>query len=921
MEYYNLLGQPGPYGERNPDPNLTDEQATYLYKGKPGEGDNKGLNAKGKPVDKKDVEEKLEEVGEPIRFTDGPDEGTTTTTTTPTKNNILTIQESLKELGFNPGPLDGITGPKTRAAAQAYINSLSGTEAKSAYDYYNGILGGLTAPSKETTTSTSTTNVDWWTPLGYDSPDEAYKEAAFDLTGEVGRFIEKAKAFYTNPSNQGKDFSKTSASSNSLESILSQIDGSNATRADISDRELELWKRDESYRKILRGDLSKEEWEEYTRSQLEKYKEEIQNDPTFAGKLGTWLNYAGRSIGTGITNVAEVALNVVADIGEDFFEFLLPNEGGWTDALWSGILGQPEGSTPITDITDQFKLVWDNDKQRFTTGDGYVLFLRDDDVTDEQTGSTLTESFDITIYDKDGNTQEIDPRSLDYWKDQGWSTTPITVTTKEVIDPKTGDVVIEEVVVEEEYPEGFPKRVYRKDSEFGEEVFNQDQLDGALAAGYSLENTGIYVYQPPGEGTAFGEQESTVGPGTVVSNQLNEFNNIPQGSILIEAAGQMYLGYQVPGAYGQIYDGNAMFMLYEVLGNDLVEAGIISPGGSPQVNVILGSKTDLNQYGLIVGGTDEISDDVEHPFIKFVENFENGKRINPWLNDTRINPNSGVTYQQEAIEFLSEQAIEQWSAEETQARFEGTAWYQQSTSTQRQWLTTQLTQPQTASQLLGDKQLEVKAQMESSGIESPPDALINYFAEKSVTGTWTDLYTTDQIALLADPYKPGARDTNLINFIEGVGVGSLNRTAVAEKEVQDMYRQYLGPSLGNASATEISEKAGQLRNNPDAANELKSYLEQQRLAMFPNYTNPTLRYNDIVQPYKNLVNQVWGQEADETSDWFIQMVQNNNIESAYKTLRDKGIELEIERVQNQALQDLESAIGEGSVQPNVGVNT
>ena len=91
--------------------------------------------------------------------------------------------------------------------------------------------------------------------------------------------------------------------------------------------------------------------------------------------------------------------------------------------------------------------------------------------------------------------------------------------------------------------------------------------------------------------------------------------------------------------------------------------------------------------------------------------------------------------------------------------------------------------------------------------------------------------------------------------------------------------------------------------------------------MFPNYTNPTLRYNDIVQPYKNLVNQVWGQEADETSDWFIQMVQNNNIESAYKTLRDKGIELEIERVQNQALQDLESAIGEGSVQPNVGVNT
>ena len=91
--------------------------------------------------------------------------------------------------------------------------------------------------------------------------------------------------------------------------------------------------------------------------------------------------------------------------------------------------------------------------------------------------------------------------------------------------------------------------------------------------------------------------------------------------------------------------------------------------------------------------------------------------------------------------------------------------------------------------------------------------------------------------------------------------------------------------------------------------------------MFPNYTTPTLRYNDIVQPYKNLVNQVWGEEADETSDWFIQMVQNNNIESAYQTLREKGIELGVERVQNQALQDLEDAIGEGSVQTDVGVNT
>ena len=43
-----------------------------------------------------------------------------------------------------------------------------------------------------------------------------------------------------------------------------------------------------------------------------------------------------------------------------------------------------------------------------------------------------------------------------------------------------------EVAATEEYPPGFPKTVYRSDSPNGEEVFNQEQLDAALANNYSL---------------------------------------------------------------------------------------------------------------------------------------------------------------------------------------------------------------------------------------------------------------------------------------------------------------------------------------------------------------------------------------------------------------------------------------------------
>ena len=111
---YNLLGQQGNKGDRNPDPNLTAEQATYLYDTPPGSGDNKGLTGAGKPVDKKDVDKKLKDVGVT------PTTETTTTTTTDTTPSvsgneaIRNAQTLLKNAGFDPGVIDGLNGPNTK---------------------------------------------------------------------------------------------------------------------------------------------------------------------------------------------------------------------------------------------------------------------------------------------------------------------------------------------------------------------------------------------------------------------------------------------------------------------------------------------------------------------------------------------------------------------------------------------------------------------------------------------------------------------------------------------------------------------------------------------------------------------------------------------------------------------------------------
>ena len=999
---YNLLGQQGPKGDRNPDPNLTDEQATYLYDKPPGQGENKGLTGAGKPVDEADVQQKLANVSQPPT-TQPP------TTGVKTGNPIKDLQTILKNAGFDPGPIDGIVGPKTRAGVESYINSLPENIRMSVYEYYNNLLGNIKKPKKtpwwkslgydteaeaikdgvtsvpttapKTSTwfeilgydteaeavkdglSPSSVVKDWWKKLGYDTEDEAIKDGVTGLPKDFIKNItsgpQPIENWWSSLGYNSEDVAikdganpldllnsniSTPTSNKSFAELVNEAFAgaesmpSDATNYDVDQLNKELGITNTAlgssirrgWERAMRGDLGANEYIQLVED-VNKAIAEYQNpDNSLAQRAGAFLRKGAMGLGflgRGVGSVLEETFGGLFNAGTDIFR---AEPGGVGDAFFDALVGADQGTNTLSN--------WFN-----TVKPGFRYDSATNKFYDIRTGNVVTAEEALSQppttqppggapgggaggagegplywgrYDSGSWATSTKPGKPEGFK-WAWELDEFPDKNEDLY---TSDKSIDEILDLVGEPEVININnqmitLYKR----GESPITVPATDAGqyLSRGWS-------TTQPVEGGVvdiAVEDTEEEVGPGQVVSDKLNEFNNVPQNSILIEAGGQLFLGYEVPGAYGQMYNGNPIFMLYEVLGNDVFEAGILTEGASPQINVSLGSLEDLNQYGIIVGGTDELTDDVEHPFIRFTENFEAGKRVNPWLNDTEINPNTGITYQQEAIEFLAEQALEQWTPETTQVRYEGSDWYRKSTTAQKTWLTTLLTQPQQANQDIQDKQIEVKIAMEANGIASPPDALVNWVAEKAVTGMWTQVYTDQQIALLADPYKPGTRDTGMVNFIEGVGVGTLDRLTVGEKTVRDLYRRYLGPSLGNASDTEIAEKAGQLRSNPDAEEQLKAYLEQQRLAMFGNYTNPTLTYNDIVQPYKNLVNQVWGQEVDETQDWFIKMVQDNDIEKAYTTLREKGIDQGIERVQDQALNDLQRSIGQGQIAPQLGANT
>ena len=371
-----------------------------------------------------------------------------------------------------------------------------------------------------------------------------------------------------------------------------------------------------------------------------------------------------------------------------------------------------------------------------------------------------------------------------------------------------------------------------------------------------------------------------------------------------DVEGTLYLAYAVPGA-GDLYTGSTIWMAYDVVGNDLFEAGLLTkgfeykgPNGSP-------SKSWFDKTAILSGNTNQLIGMDSDPFASFVETYKEEALLRPWLLDN------------EFIELQAEAALEDRDISE--AEWRATTWYQTNNQAKRDWMDIELSDPAEAQRQRNDLELYYKNQLQSLGVSNVPDGLIQWVSSQNITGNWSDLKTAEQLKLFADPYKTGERDGEMLNLISTSGFGDVDRTSAREKEVVELYRKWLGPSLGSLTQDEVSSIAGRLRDDPDYEDALVNSLKQSRLAAFSNYTNPELTYEDIARPWRNLTTSVWGQTADETQGWWQEMLKSNDYSTAQTTLREKGLEQNINQVSVDATQALQNALGQGSVSQS-GVN-
>lgn len=409
----------------------------------------------------------------------------------------------------------------------------------------------------------------------------------------------------------------------------------------------------------------------------------------------------------------------------------------------------------------------------------------------------------------------------------------------------------------------------------------------------------------PGDGDDGGDGGGTTGGGQITNTAFTQFNNIPEDALLWNVDGSFYIVYEVPGANGELYAGNPIYMAYELKDNDLYSAGLLTQGETaPQPNAIM-NKAFFDSIAIVTGNTDQLSADIDNPFASFVETITEQSQVAPWITDP------------EMISLIAEAAVEGRTV--TDAEWQTTNWYQTHNESEREWLRTYYSDPSTATQLTTDAQIAVGNALQAAGVSNAPEALINWVAGKYVSGEWSQTYTTEQVALFADPYATGKRDVQFENYLSSTALTGVDRTKEREREVRELYSKWLGPTLGKLTDQETAEIAGRLRDDPDYEDQLVQSLKQSRLAAFSNYTNPELTYEDIARPWRNLTTSVWGQTADETQGWWQEMVKSNDFATAQTTLREKGLEQDITQVTQDATQALQQALGQGTVS-QTGVN-
>lgn len=390
----------------------------------------------------------------------------------------------------------------------------------------------------------------------------------------------------------------------------------------------------------------------------------------------------------------------------------------------------------------------------------------------------------------------------------------------------------------------------------------------------------------------FGEDDEKKATGTKTSKSGSE--------LLLPGSAQLwynsdtdtwYVVYEVPGV--RLPDGThseGVHTAWEIE-SDADLTAVLGPGNEP-VAAFVGGNDEFTQRGLIdLGGVDELRnfDGLEgDPFDTWVEDLTVLAQTRPWLLDD--------DYVALAVQAAMERADGAVSLDEIKT----TKWWRENSVAERAWMETVHSDPATADQMLEDNRNNIRYRLAQAGIANASDALINYVADQTTMGHWSNSKLESQIAVLADPHSVEAMDSGLMEFLANEDY-ELDHTQAGEDTVRNLLQEWLGPVYGNWSEEDIAKKAGEIRNDPDAEQAFTEYLKDQRMAVYGNYSDREVSYAAAARPWSTFLTGQWGMVPDETDDVFQEIVQMNDPTAAGQLARRTGFDRGYEKSVNDVI--------------------
>jgi hypothetical protein len=334
--------------------------------------------------------------------------------------------------------------------------------------------------------------------------------------------------------------------------------------------------------------------------------------------------------------------------------------------------------------------------------------------------------------------------------------------------------------------------------------------------------------------------------------------------------GESYIVYMVPGT-----EDDPVYMRWLIPSDEDLQS-FFGPG-QPIVydRQLSGDDPYWSDNSLDFGTTDELPANNEHPFAGWAQQMEIEAASRPWLLDD--------DYQKLfAMAMVEGRPL-------TEAEIRSTNWWKTHNDEQRAWMEVYHGDPMTADRLIQDGRVAARNYLQDMGISMPSEELVNYMADQTTMGNWSQSYFNDQVRILSDPYYADSPlDEGLTQFIEDNGI-TTDYTQDMESEVRSIVTRWLGTNFGNWDDDTVSYWAGILRNETDGVEKLTEFLKDQKSALFPKYDREAT-YDSIASPWRTMIRNLWGTSVNDSDPLLHTIINMNDVGEAGKLLTKQGLD-------------------------------